>query len=321
MERIAFLSAAFLLCFCDEGVSRAVFLQTGDSVFLNVTETDVPAIFLILSWKFSGLNDLMISFAPNQTPLVHPNYSSRMDYDVKKYFVKLRNLQKADSGVYTAKATGFQVKTVGEYNVTVQDPVSPVQLTVTPNSSVSLSCNLTVTCSTEDAHISSTFTCDTKTCRLEGGERSQITKSAASLQVQLSGQSIICNHSNQVSWTKDVIKIQDHCIQYGGRGSSDNRNHVIVSIVCILVIVGIGFYLVREYRRRRGRYNNEQAENTVYSTPQFKPARNESRNSADDGSTLSPHTIYSMAEPQKRLASSVPETIYAQVQKTVPTNN
>ncbi|CAG5896384.1 unnamed protein product [Menidia menidia] len=198
-------------------VSRAVYLQTGDSVFLNVTETDVPANFFILSWKFSGLNDLMITFSPHEKPHVHPNYSSRMDYDVKKYFVKLRNLQKADSGVYTAQATTFQVKTVAEYNVTVQDPVSPVKMAVNQRefSSVSLSCNLTVTCSTEDAHISSTFTCDNKTCRLEGGERSQITKSAASLQVQLSGQSIICNHSNQISWTKDVIKIQDHCIQYG----------------------------------------------------------------------------------------------------------
>ncbi|KAM9720187.1 uncharacterized protein ACNS7B_020753 isoform 1-T2 [Menidia menidia] len=245
------LFLTLLLCI-DTSVSRAVYLQTGESVFLNVTETDVPANFFILSWKFSGLNDLLISFLHNQKPRVHPNYSSRMEYDVNTYFVKLRNLQKADSGVYTAKATAFNVKTVAEYNVTVQDPVSPVKMAVTPNSSVSLSCNLTVTCSTEDAHISSTFTCDNKTCRLEGGERSQITKSAASLHVRLSGQSIICNHSNQISWTKDVIKIQDHCFHHDGSAVSFClvKTAVFSAGLVIMVCAVIGVHIMERLKKQ-----------------------------------------------------------------------
>ncbi|CAG5896383.1 unnamed protein product [Menidia menidia] len=239
-----------LLCI-DTSVSRAVFLQTGDSVFLNVTETDVPADFAILSWKFNA-KVALVSFSPVREPRVHPNYSSRMDYDGKKYFVKLRNLQKADSGVYTAELAAFNVKTVAEYNVTVQDPVSPVKMAVTPNSSVSLSCNLTVTCSTEDAHISSTFTCDTKTCQQEGGERSQITKSAAFLHVQLSGQSIICNHSNQVSWTKDVIKIQDHCFHHDGSAVSFCLVKTAVFSVCLVIMVCavIGVHIMERLKKQ-----------------------------------------------------------------------
>ncbi|KAM8727204.1 uncharacterized protein AB9X84_000990 isoform 2-T2 [Acanthopagrus schlegelii] len=100
--------------------------------------------------------------------------------------------------------------------VKAQDPVSPVKLTVDSVSSSSDSCNLTVTCSTQDSHISSTFTCDVKTCSQEGGERSGVTTSGASLRVYLVNDSIICNHSNQVSWTKNVTKIQDFCPCHAG---------------------------------------------------------------------------------------------------------
>lgn len=91
------------------------------------------------------------------------------------------------------------------------DPVSPVDLTVNSVSSSSDLCNLTVTWGTKHAHISSIFTCDTTTCYQEGGEQSEVTTSGASLHVYLSNLSVICDHSNQVSWTRDMKNIEHIC--------------------------------------------------------------------------------------------------------------
>ena len=93
-------------------------------------------------------------------------------------------------------------------------PVSPVTLTVDSVSTSSVSCNLTVSCRAQDAHINTTFTCVDQTCSQEGGERSEVTTSGSVLKVYLGlNDSIICNHSNQVSWKKGMIKIQDVCLQ------------------------------------------------------------------------------------------------------------
>lgn len=100
--------------------------------------------------------------------------------------------------------------------------MSPVDLTVNSVSSSSDSCNLTVTCSTKHAHISSIFTCDTTTCYQEGGEQSEVTTSGASLHVYLSNLSVICDHSNQVSWTRDIKNIEHICALLAGKTEREN---------------------------------------------------------------------------------------------------
>ncbi|XP_022624974.1 uncharacterized protein LOC111239380 [Seriola dumerili] len=147
---------------------------------------------------------LLVCIEAPGSSAVTPVFAQRGE-NVHLEITEADNLQEADSGVYTARAIGAQGdKILAGYSVTVQDPVSPVALTVDSVSSSSDSCSLTVTCSTQDSHhINSTFTCDTNTCSQEGGERSKVTTSGASLHVQLLNDSIICNHSNQVSWEKD----------------------------------------------------------------------------------------------------------------------
>ncbi|KAI3374667.1 hypothetical protein L3Q82_021239 [Scortum barcoo] len=98
------------------------------------------------------------------------------------------------------------------------DPVSPVQLTVDSVSSSSDSCNLDVTCNTTDSHISGSFRCDTQTCSQEGGERSHFITSGTSLHIYLVNESIVCNYSNKVSWTTDIIMIGLFCPQSDGKG-------------------------------------------------------------------------------------------------------
>ncbi|KAI4809813.1 hypothetical protein KUCAC02_018677 [Chaenocephalus aceratus] len=100
-----------------------------------------------------------------------------------------------------------------KYNVKVQDRVSLPLLTVSSVSESSPSCSFTATCSSQDSHINSTFSCETRTCSQEGGERSEGIPDTFLQVHQLSG-SIICNHSNHVSWSNNTITIKDVCHQH-----------------------------------------------------------------------------------------------------------
>ncbi|XP_045907267.1 uncharacterized protein LOC123972083 isoform X1 [Micropterus dolomieu] len=253
MGAFSFLCAIFLVNSCQMQGSSAVtpvFVQKGKDVLLNIMTADVPENLFILSWRFNQ-KDVLVTFFPDKEPTVSNNYTGRIETDVKKYSLKLKNLQEADNGVYTARVTGSEEERIlAEYNVTVQGPVSPVELSVDSSvSSSSDSCNLTVTCRTQDSHISSTFTCDTQTCSPEGGERSEVTTSAASLHVYLLNDSIICNHSNQVSWTEDIKKAKHFCPQHADPDKQDKN--VIVPVLVAFTIVLIAVVAAVCYHRKR----------------------------------------------------------------------
>ncbi|XP_078119482.1 LOW QUALITY PROTEIN: SLAM family member 6-like [Sander vitreus] len=215
MELVVLLCAVSLLHSCEAQEPSAetpVFVQKGEDVLLNVTIANVAKEDTV-TWKFNKTVNL-VRFLPDKEPKVSDNYSGRIELLVK-YSVKLKNLQEADSGVYTVIVSGDTDQQITGYKITVQNPVSPVNLSVDSVSSSSDWCNLTVSCRTQDSHINSTFRCDTHTCSQEGGERPQVTPSAADLHVYLSNGSIICNHSNQVSWTKDMKTIKNVCRHAG----------------------------------------------------------------------------------------------------------
>ncbi|KAL7387734.1 hypothetical protein ABVT39_028332 [Epinephelus coioides] len=209
-----FVILGLLVCTEAQGSSAVtpVFVKKGEDVLLSITRADELEEVIVFSWKFNE-KDVLVTFVPNNTPKVFPKYAERIEFSVENYSMKLKNLQKTDSGVYTARATKIsQEVKVAEYKVTVQDPVSPVDLTVNSVSNSPDSCNVTVTCRAQDSHISSTFRCDTQTCSQEGGEQSKITTSGASLKVYLEcNSSIVCNHSNQVSWAKNKEIIEHLC--------------------------------------------------------------------------------------------------------------
>ncbi|KAK9538504.1 hypothetical protein VZT92_003667 [Zoarces viviparus] len=170
------------------------------------------------------------------------------------------NLQEADSGVYAARVvTLLEEQPLAEYKVTVQGPVSPVELTVDSVDSVfsrgSDSCNLTVTCSTQHSHISSTFRCVSRTCSQEGGERPELTTSGASLHVYLMYGAIICNHSNQVNWTKDFKMTEHLCPQYAGPSAGTSVylvKMVVFSVgLIIMVFAVITVHLMEKFRKHK----------------------------------------------------------------------
>ncbi|KAG7231695.1 hypothetical protein INR49_010472 [Caranx melampygus] len=172
-----------------------VFVLTGEDLFLEVDVLD----FYFIRWAFNE-NATLVIFLPAREPTVSDLYRGRVEVSVKNFSVKLKNLQKSDSGVYTARVVGADKNQIlAGYLVIVKDPVSPVKLTVDSVTNSSDPCDLTVTCRSLDSHqisISTTVTCNTTTCSQEGGERSKVTTFGATLSVHLLNDMIICNHSN-----------------------------------------------------------------------------------------------------------------------------
>ncbi|XP_034063727.1 SLAM family member 7-like [Gymnodraco acuticeps] len=209
-----FVILGLLVCTEAQGISAGtpVFVLKGEDLLLNVTKAVVLEDLDFISWKCNNSN--IVRFTSNDKG-VSANYDERIEFPVNNYSVKLKNLEEADSGVYTAVLERVKPENVAKYNVKVQDRVSPVNLTVVNNSVSrnSSSCSFTVTCSSQDSHINSTFTCDNQTCSQEGGERSEGIPDTFLQVHQLSG-SIICNHSNHVSWTNDTLIIKDVCHQH-----------------------------------------------------------------------------------------------------------
>ncbi|XP_034008992.1 uncharacterized protein LOC117500287 isoform X2 [Trematomus bernacchii] len=262
-----------------------VFVRKGKDVDLNVTNADALQDVFSSSWKKNG-NKIVLIVNSVKHLIVFPDYAERIELAVNNVSVKLKNLQEADSGVYTAVVTKLSgdVTEAAKYKITVQDRASLPLLTVDSVSSNSSSCSFTVTCSSQDSHINSTFTCDNQTCRQEGGEQSEVIPDTF-LQVHQSSGSIICNHSNHVSWTNDTKTINDVCHV----PPQPDPVPIILGVcipILILAIIGAVHWCLRTRRTSKGVID----ENTVYDTAQFvAPARTQDPTD-DEDSALCPLT-------------------------------
>ncbi|KAM4556268.1 uncharacterized protein V3H82_016151 isoform 1-T1 [Fundulus diaphanus] len=286
-----------------------VFVQTGKDLILNLTEAEIPPNSTLWLWQFNG--NSLVTFSPPSPPTVEETHTETEVLE-KKYNVKLKNLHKSDSGIYTARSVLPEDKKLSEYNVTVQDPVSPVDLTVTLTSSTSSSI-FTVTCRAGNSSISSTLRCENQTC----GESRGVTTSGSSLHIYQLEKSIICNHSNQVSWSKSTKKIQDLCTTQAVNTAP------LVGISAAVVVVVIACVVFKMSKRKR-------SPNTVYEVPQINPQPNSYENPAEVSPAHSPTSTYALVQfpnrpEQHNDASScptpLPETIYAQVNRAEKTNS
>ncbi|XP_047188046.1 uncharacterized protein LOC118310461 isoform X4 [Scophthalmus maximus] len=175
----------FLVYSCQMQGSSAVtprFVLTGKDLLLDILSPVVVVENSDFKWKFQlnvTHNENVLKLYYGNKTKISVRYEGRTKISLQNYSLHLRNMQQADSGLYSAWINVDKDQCVGEYNVTVQDPVSPVELTVDYVSNSSDSCNLAVTCSTRDSHhINNLFTCDSKNCsHEEGGERSKVTTS------------------------------------------------------------------------------------------------------------------------------------------------
>ncbi|KAM9323594.1 SLAM family member 7-like isoform 2-T2 [Pholidichthys leucotaenia] len=292
------------------------FVKKDSDFLLYINESAIPENFLIFRWMFK-IDAILISFLRGGDTEVSDSHSERIEFSKENHSVKLKRLQEADSGDYIARvSTPNKELTLVTYSIVVQEPVSPADLTVDHVSSSSHSCILTVTCSTGDSHISSNFTCDTRTCYQEGGEKPKVTASGAVLHLQLANQSIICNHSNQVSYEETPRNIRELCPNH-----EDKRGqpYYIIGIVFIL-LCGAALGAAR-YRQKRGKSDNrETTENTVYAVPDVELTNTPAQIPVDEAVEPSPTSTYSLVGPHTGSSTSteqkpLPESLYAQVEK------
>ncbi|KAM8850690.1 uncharacterized protein AB9W97_021760 [Spinachia spinachia] len=227
-----FVALGLLVCIEARGTPAGtpVFVQKGRDLLLKFDA--VLEEFSFIEWKFNNAVNL-VRFEPTGKHLVYKDFTGRLEFPEIDFAVILKNVQEADSGVYAAElVTILKDQTLAEYKVTVQGPVSPVELTVDRvDSNSSGSGDLNVTCRTHNSHISSTFSVD-RVCSQEGGERSEVTTSGASLQLYLLNGIIICNHSNQVNWTHNVIAAEHLC-------SSDTALRSVFLVKMVVFSVGL----------------------------------------------------------------------------------
>nr|XP_040025962.1 SLAM family member 9-like isoform X3 [Gasterosteus aculeatus aculeatus] len=249
---VVLLFASLLtLCEAQGTIVTPVFVLKGRDLLLKL-RADPPEGVLYVDWKINKTVTL-VRFIPGGEPHVDLRFTGRVQFGENKFSVILKNVQEVDSGLYSAVAVTLQGdKLAAEYKVTVQGPVSPVELIVDRvDSSSSESCDLHVTCRTHNAHISSTVSCFDRVCIQEGGERPEVTTSGASLQVHLLNNVIICNHSNQVHRTHDFNNAEQHC--YPSTDPPSHRGWVIAVCVVILVVILIVVLSVWLYNDRRKR--------------------------------------------------------------------
>ncbi|XP_056599965.1 uncharacterized protein LOC130418047 isoform X2 [Triplophysa dalaica] len=224
-----------------------VFVQTGDSVQLDI-QRDVPAHFSELSWE-NDKSSTIVKFYKEFNNLKN-YYPDKAGFNNKTLSLTLKNMQENDSGVYTADIPGRQSINVAVYTVNVLDAVKAPVLTVISNSSSSDSCTVNFTCTGHDLTLNSIYT--NSCCSPE--DVTSVKK--YTLILICSENTIICNHSNPVSWKTESTDTKQFCEEKPAthQESSKHLNLVIGCVVGFLVLVMAGFVLDSSYywKRRKG---------------------------------------------------------------------
>ncbi|XP_008432204.1 SLAM family member 6 [Poecilia reticulata] len=285
--------------------SELRFVKSGSNLLLEAKTDDIVNDDIFF-WKFNN-SDVLVTFIPPREPKI--KYTERTDFFQQNYSLLLRNVQHNNTGNYKATATGNIEKTVGEYTVIVQDPVSPVNLTVT--------CidrrfnNFTATCRTADSQINGTFQCNNITCRL----LNQTHLKDSSLKIYLEESLITCNHSNNVSQEKSVKNVSSLCENLPVTSTATIVGGSVGAFV--LLVSSIICFVVIKCKRKR-------SANTVYEVPQEPPQHNPYANPTEMTECPSPTSTYALVQfsnPPVQLnetrtsTTPQPETIYAQVDR------
>ncbi|KAL2096912.1 hypothetical protein ACEWY4_006119 [Coilia grayii] len=213
---------------------ETVFAPMGNSVTLIMNTFDIVDKDCAV-WIFNQTD--IVTYYPYHSEdrqlRVSPTYESRVEFDTRDLSMELRNLQKSDSGLYTGEIKTPEDKTVVEYKLLVLESVQKPILTVIPVpdswSSGGL-CNMTVTCRAGD--LSLTSTCNSSTCTQDGDS------AHGGLTIFIKHGSIICNHSNPVSWSHAAEQTEGFCSPTQHLESPiDEQTTVTICIAVVGVIV------------------------------------------------------------------------------------
>jgi len=95
----------------------SVFVQTGDSVQLDIQTQKLPE-FDILFWT-NDKSEIIVMYIPGKEVKPHPSYKDRVDFNAETFSLTLKNMQKNDSGLYTAITSRASDETIATYRLSV----------------------------------------------------------------------------------------------------------------------------------------------------------------------------------------------------------
>uniref|UniRef100_A0AAY5KS29 Immunoglobulin V-set domain-containing protein n=1 Tax=Esox lucius TaxID=8010 RepID=A0AAY5KS29_ESOLU len=186
----------------------SLFVEKGQKVQLDVPgyaeckeKIDSKALFF---WEFNPVG-IVVTYSTLNT-VVFPKYKGRVNFSEGNLSLLLENVQEGDSGSYTAVLSVCLLTLSGYlFSGRVEPPV------LTVDSSTNGTCNVTVTCRGQNTTVTSI--CNSSTCsQVGGGSSGAETSTVSLLSIYVAGDSIICNHSNQVSWANDNKEIALICL-------------------------------------------------------------------------------------------------------------
>uniref|UniRef100_A0A8C2I9E0 Immunoglobulin V-set domain-containing protein n=1 Tax=Cyprinus carpio TaxID=7962 RepID=A0A8C2I9E0_CYPCA len=223
----------------------SVFVQTGASVQLDIQTQQLPE-FDLLSWITNKSESILRYNSDSKRIKPHDSYKDRVDFNYTTFSLTLKNMQKTDSGLYTARTSGESDKNIVTYTVSVIDAVEAPVLTVNSNRSSSDSCTVNFTCRAHELMIDSSY--QNNRCFPEK-ETSQIN----TLILDCSEESIICNHSNPVSWKKDRINITQLCFNKENNSKNIQTGSSllgpVVGLVAVCILICLSVFLYCKYKK------------------------------------------------------------------------
>ncbi|XP_059357188.1 SLAM family member 5-like isoform X2 [Carassius carassius] len=220
-----------LLLISNTGFSAeiSVLVQTGASVHLDI-QTQEPPEFDIIAWMNDKSESIVRYNSDSKRVTPHDSYKDRVVFNDVTFSLTLKNMQKTDSGLYRARTRGSINIDLVSYRVSVIDSVEAPVLTVNSIWFSSDSCTVNFTCRAHELMINSSY--QNNRCSPQ-----EVTSQINTLILDCSEESIICNHSNPVSWKQDRINIT--------RLGEKNERPIIIScgpshmavllVVCVLL--------------------------------------------------------------------------------------
>uniref|UniRef100_A0A671L5K0 Si:ch211-209f23.6 n=1 Tax=Sinocyclocheilus anshuiensis TaxID=1608454 RepID=A0A671L5K0_9TELE len=184
----------------------SVFVQTGASVQLDIQTQELPE-FDDLYWKNYKSENIVKYTSETKRVRLHSSYKDRMDFNNKTFSLTLKNMQKTDSGIYTAIASAESDNNIVTYRVSVigeSDFVCRVQV----KRLIYAQSFILFTCRAHELMIDSSY--QNNRCSPEN-----VTSQINTFILDCSEEFIICNHSNPVSWKEDKINTTQLCFNKG----------------------------------------------------------------------------------------------------------
>ncbi|XP_039531339.1 CD48 antigen-like isoform X2 [Pimephales promelas] len=295
-----------------------VFVQTGDSVILDIQNKALPQCHRFVWTNDKSKNVVrFVNQSGNATP--HSLYKDRVDFNMETFSLSLKNMQKTDSGLYTAKTIGEKETIVAEHNVSVIDPVeSPVLNWNATMISVN-SCIANVSCNGYVLTLSTSY--HSNNC-----SQAQVTSSEMlTLTLHCIENIVVCNYSNPVSWKNDTIEINQLCTPHELNSTNPKESNssfplhwlLIIAVVPLLVFAAISVIYCSYKKLKKGAH--EENNQTIYA--QVQPKIKEQRPLEMLEKSANPETVYGVTGEHKHTHNTSQNRPSPEIRAEVQTEN